>query len=86
MTGEVRWEARSERDASILVASGKLVILGGDGELVIAEASPGRYRELRRAKVHDKQCWTAPALAGGRLLVRNTPGELRCYDVRGGNR
>ena len=81
-TGRARWAHEGLGKGSLMAADGKLVILSERGELVIAEASPDAYRELRRAKVLDNTCWTMPVLADGRLYCRNGPGDLVCVDLR----
>jgi hypothetical protein len=35
-----------------------------------------------RAQVLGGKCWTAPVLANGRLLCRNSKGEVVCLDLR----
>ena len=34
-------------------------------------ASGEAFEELARAEVLDGRCWSAPAVAGGRVFVRN---------------
>ena len=50
----------------------RLIILGDQGDLVLAEASPAAYTEQARWKALPRgPCWTGPALADGRLYLRN---------------
>lgn len=88
--GTVKWSERittafgpgPARWGPLMVADGKLIILLGNGELVIAEASPGGYRELARAKVlHGRRGGVVPVLANGRIYCRNYDGNLVCLDV-----
>ena len=55
------------------------------GELVLAEVNLRRYRELARAKIFDNSRGNStralPALAGGRLYVRDTR-TLKCLDLQ----
>jgi len=51
-------------------------------QLVVAEASADRFRQLARTKVLDGRCWTMPVLSGGRIYCRNYEGDLVCLDVR----
>ncbi|HWA99909.1 MAG TPA: PQQ-binding-like beta-propeller repeat protein [Pirellulales bacterium] len=83
-TGEVRWSQRGFGCGSLLLAGGKLLILSDDGELVIADADPGKFHELARARVLDGRCWTVPTLANGRLYCRDAVGDLVCLDLRHG--
>ena len=50
------------------------------GSLVLVDPKPDKYVELARAKVCG-ETWAHPALAGGRLYVRDAK-ELICLDLR----
>jgi len=80
-TGEVKWVCQDPAFGSMILAGGKLIILSDKGELLVAEASPAEFKPLARAKVLSSVCWTPPALANGRLYVRNARGELRCLEL-----
>jgi hypothetical protein len=49
------------------------------GELVMIDPNPKEYRELARAKVCG-ETWAHPALANGRLYVRDK-AELICLQL-----
>jgi outer membrane protein assembly factor BamB len=68
---------------SLMIADGKLVILGEKGKLVIAAASPEGFKELASAEILTGKCWTVPVLANGRIYARNAAGQLVCVDVSG---
>jgi outer membrane protein assembly factor BamB len=78
LTGEVKWSRKDPAFVSLIMADGKLIVLSDKGELLLAEASPSAFTPLARAKVLSGVCWTPPALADGRLYVRNAKGEVRC--------
>jgi outer membrane protein assembly factor BamB len=80
-TGELKWARKDPKFGSLIRARDKLLILSDKGELVLAEASPADFKPLARAKVLSGLCWTPPALANGRLYVRNARGELRCLEL-----
>ena len=80
-TGEVKWVRKDPAFGSMILAGGKLMVLSDKGELLLAEASPAEFKPLARAKVLSGVCWTPPALANGRLYVRNARGELRCLEL-----
>jgi outer membrane protein assembly factor BamB len=91
-TGEVRWSQDLGDSGGLIAGDGKLIIITGRGDLVIAEATPEQYRELARTRLfqlkplsrQDDQpnsCWTAPVLANGRIYARTSWGELACVDV-----
>jgi outer membrane protein assembly factor BamB len=81
-TGEVRWAQAGLGCGSLIVADGKLVILGEKGELVVAEASPSAWKELGRAQILSGRCWSHPVLVGGRLYARSGKGDVVCVDLR----
>lgn len=83
-TGQERWQSRGMDKGGLIAADGKLIVLTGRGELVLAAAAPQRYSELARAHVLRGQCWTHPVLANGRIYCRSHEGELVCLDVRSG--
>jgi outer membrane protein assembly factor BamB len=67
--------------ATLLRAGDALLILKTDGTLVLAAAEPQAYRELARAEVTRETVRALPALADGRLYVRDT-GGLKCLELR----
>jgi len=80
-TGEVKWSQRGLGTGSLMVADGKLIILGEKGKLVTALASPEGFKELSSAQILTGKCWTVPVLANGRIYARNAAGQLVCVDV-----
>jgi outer membrane protein assembly factor BamB len=80
-TGRSLGEMRGMDKGGLIAADGKLIIVTGRGELVIAEATP-RLTELSRAQILDGECWTHPVLANGLLYARNYQGTLVCLDLR----
>ena len=82
-TGEKKWSQGGMGTGSLMIADGKLIILGERGKLVIAEASPDGYKELASAEILTGKCWTYPVLANGRIYARNAAGQLVCVDVSG---
>jgi outer membrane protein assembly factor BamB len=80
-TGEVCWKQRGFDKGSLLCVDDYLLVLGEDGLLALAEADPTEYREQARARPFSGRSWTLPALAGGRLFLRNE-SELLCLDLR----
>lgn len=80
-TGKVKWKQRGFEKGSLLIADGRLVILGEDGKLGLADASPESYREQASVRVANGRCWSVPALANGLLYVRDE-SKLVCFDLR----
>ncbi|MHA3772395.1 outer membrane protein assembly factor BamB family protein [Verrucomicrobiota bacterium sgz303538] len=79
-TGEKKWEEKSVKGGSLILADGKLIILSEKGELVVADASPNGFKASLRAPVLDKRCWVQPTLSAGRLFVKDNDGNLACLD------
>lgn len=69
-TGKVLWTSGRMDSGCLLVADGKLVILLESGELIIADAQRGGYKELSRRQVLGKGR-SYPAISGGRLYARD---------------
>jgi outer membrane protein assembly factor BamB len=81
-TGRLKWMEPVRGVGTVTVADGKLIVLAGGGELIVAEASPNGFHALDRAQVLGGKCWTAPVLANGRIYCRNAQGTLVCLDVK----
>lgn len=81
-SGKERWAEPSVGSGALMVADGKLIVLGDHGELMVSAASPDGFRPTARAQVMGGKCWTVPVLANGRILCRNSRGDLVCVDVR----
>ena len=82
-TGKKVWSQGGLGTGSLMLADGKLIILGEKGKLVIAEASPDGFKQLASAQILMGKCWTVPVLANGRIYARNADGRLVCVDVCG---
>jgi outer membrane protein assembly factor BamB len=83
-TGRVVWRQKGFRTfgkGTLLVADGHLFILGEDGTLTVAEATPAGYHPKASYRVFVNKCWTVPALSRGRLYVRDE-SEIVCLDLR----
>jgi hypothetical protein len=66
---------------SLLVAGDRLVIVRESGELVLAPASPKAFAPSARAPLLGGVVRAYPALAAGRLYVRNER-TLAAFDLR----
>lgn len=80
-TGKKVWEQRGFGCGALMAADGKLLIMGDEGRLSVAEATPDAYREKAQTKVFDDHTWTMPVLAHGRIYCRGEAGEVVCLDV-----
>lgn len=81
-TGKKIWEQSEIGFGSLMIADGKLIVLGEQGELMIAQATPEGFKLISRAQVLGGKCWTVPVLANGHIYCRNARGDVVCVDVR----
>lgn len=80
-TGDVIWRERGFNKGSVLLADGKLIILGERGTLALAEVSVEDYKEISRVGIFEGKSWTVPTVAGGKLFLRNEE-ELVCLNLK----
>ncbi len=80
-TGELAWKGGRYGYGQVLLASGRLIVLTEDGELVLVAARPDAHQELSRFPALSGKTWNHPALAEGRLIVRNLQ-EMAAFDLR----
>jgi hypothetical protein len=83
LTGEVLWTRPDFGMATLILADQTLLAMKADGELVLFAADPRAYRELSRFRLCAGTTRALPALAAGRLYVRDER-TLRCFDLNGG--
>jgi outer membrane protein assembly factor BamB len=82
-TGERKWKEGRFGFGQVILASGHLVITSGEtGEVVLVKATPDKYTEVARFAAVQGTTWNYPAIADGRLLVRNS-AEMAAYDISG---
>ena len=80
-TGKEMWTDRTVGKGSLVAAQGHLFVLGEKGDLAVVEATPDEYREKGRMQAFDSgKAWTPPALAHGRLYVRDLE-NIACLDI-----
>ena len=80
-TGELQWKGGRYGYGQLLLAGDHLVVLTEDGELVLVYATPDGHDEVARSTAIDGKTWNVPALADGRLFVRNAR-EMAAFDLR----
>lgn len=79
-TGERKWKGGRYGYGQVLIASGHLIVMTDSGELVLVKASPDQHTEVARFAAIQGKTWNYPAIAGGRLLVRNA-NEMAAYNI-----
>ncbi len=80
-TGERQWKDGRYGHGQLLLADDLLLILSEDGKLVLVEATPEGHRELASMKaLEGEKTWNTPALAEGKVYLRNHM-QMACYDL-----
>lgn len=83
LDGNTKWLVRGLGTGSMTIAGGRLVILDGKGQLIVAEANPAEYLELSKRQVfEDGTSWSSPVLSHGRIYCRTSKGQMACLDHR----
>ena len=70
-TGAEKWKTRGYGNGSLIAADGHLILLGEQGNLGLAQATPAGFVEKASYPAFDSRCWTVPSLANGRLYLRD---------------
>lgn len=81
-TGTQQWKGGRYGFGQVLLASGHLIVITDAGELVLVKASPDKHTEVARFAAIEGKTWNYPAIADGRLLVRNQT-QMACFDLSG---
>jgi outer membrane protein assembly factor BamB len=79
-TGEVLWKDDSFGYGSLISADGKIIAAKSNGELVLIQPDTTGLRVLARARPFSSTVRALPALAEGRLYVRDEK-MLKCLSV-----
>jgi outer membrane protein assembly factor BamB len=81
-TGAQKWRDGHYGHGQFLLAGDLLVILTEKpGKLVLVEATPDGHHELSSLRaISGDKTWNVPALADGKIYVRNGE-EMACYDL-----
>jgi len=80
--GKAKWSERDFQRGNLLLVEGHLIILGENGRLAVAQATPTAYNEKGRIDLFPGPLvWSAPALADGLLFLRDRK-EMVCLDLR----
>ncbi len=78
--GKTKWKARGFGYGQLLAFELTLLVVTEEGDVVLVSADPGGFEELARIHAVDGTTWNHPAVAHGKLLVRNGTAAV-CYDV-----
>ncbi len=82
-TGKVAWKNRSVGKGSVTYADKRLYLLGEDGVIGMAEATPDSYKEISRFEVPKGSLptWSPLVISGGKLYYRDQD-NLTCFDIK----
>src|ERR1041385_37168 len=81
-TGERKWKDGRYGYGQIILAGSHLIVTSDQGDVALVKATPSKYTEVARFTAVQGQTWNYPAIANGRLLVRNS-NEMAAYDISG---
>jgi len=70
-TGDLKWKGGRYGYGQLLLASGHLVVLTEEGDVVLVRAAPEKLQEVARFNALTGKTWNIPAISDGLLLVRN---------------
>jgi outer membrane protein assembly factor BamB len=79
-SGARKWKGGRYGYGQVLLASGHLIVMSDTGELALVKASPDGYAEVARFAALEGKTWNYPAIAGGRLFVRND-NQMAAYNI-----
>jgi outer membrane protein assembly factor BamB len=80
-TGEVLWKERGFPQIKGIYADGKMILLDGDGHLMLADANREGITVTSKAKLLEKPAWTSPTLSGTTLFLRDRKSVM-AVDLR----
>ncbi len=79
-TGARKWKGGRYGYGQVILASGHLIVSSDSGELALVKASPDQYTEVARFAAIEGKTWNYPAIAGGKLLVRNAT-QMAAFNI-----
>jgi outer membrane protein assembly factor BamB len=79
-TGTRKWKGGRYGYGQVILASGHLIVSSDTGELALVKATPDQYTEVARFPALEGKTWNYPAIANGRLLVRNAT-QMAAFDI-----
>jgi outer membrane protein assembly factor BamB len=79
-TGERKWKGGRYGYGQIILASDHIILISDTGELVLIKATPDSHQEVAKFAALEGKTWNYPAIANGKLLVRNA-NQMACFDI-----
>jgi len=79
-SGERKWKEGRYGYGQVVLVGNHLIVTSDQGDVALVKASPDKYTEVARFTAVQGQTWNYPAIAGGKLLVRNS-NEMAAFDI-----
>jgi outer membrane protein assembly factor BamB len=79
-TGERKWKGGRYGYGQVILASDHLIVISDTGDLALIKATPDSYQEIAKFAALEGKTWNYPAIANGKLLVRNA-SQMACFDI-----
>lgn len=80
-TGKMQWNVDGFGAGTVTLSGDRLLLIRENGELVVAMATPKEFHPISRAQLLPAIVRSYPALADGRLYVRNER-SLACFNLK----
>lgn len=79
-TGERKWKGGRYGYGQVILAGDQLIITSDTGELALVKATPDSHQEVAKFAALEGRTWNYPAIANGKLLVRNA-SQMALFDI-----
>ena len=79
-SGDLKWKGGRYGYGQLLLATGHLVVLTEEGDVVLVRATPESHQEVASFHALKGKTWNIPAISDGLLLVRNEL-EMAAYRI-----
>jgi outer membrane protein assembly factor BamB len=80
-TGKTKWKSRRVGYGQLVAYGETLIIVSEEGDVILGAVSPEKFTEVHSFHAVDGTTWNHPAVAHGKLLIRNQNLAV-CYDIR----
>jgi outer membrane protein assembly factor BamB len=80
--GKVRWKEGNYGAGQVLLVGDKILVVAESGQLACVAANPAEYEELWKVDAVKGKTWNHPAVARGRLFVRNAT-QMAAFELPG---
>lgn len=80
-TGQDKWKEGGFGPGQVILAGDKIIATSDKGEIVVSEAKPDKYTEVKRQDVLEGKVWSYPVLADDHLFARSTV-EGVCLELK----